>query len=58
MFNRYAKSWAAALGTLIATVGVALTGAEPEAIDGIAVAIGGGLATLFVLIGPANTDGT
>ncbi len=57
MFDRYAKSWAAVLGTLIATVGVTLTGGGPEAIDGIAAAVGGGLATLFVLFGPANSDG-
>ena len=56
MFGRYAKAWAAAVGTLIATAGVAYGGGDVGEIDGLAASIGGGLATLFVLFGPANGD--
>lgn len=58
MFDRYAKAWAAAIGTLIATAGVTYAGGDAADIDGLAASIGGGLATLFVLFGPANGDGT
>ncbi len=56
MFHRYAKAWAAAFGTLIATAGVAFSSGDAADVDGLAASIGGGLATLFVLFGPANGE--
>ena len=56
MFSmKYAKAWAGAFATLIATGAVSFAGGEVDQINGLATAIGGLAATFLTLVGPANS---